>query len=183
MSYTIVGMFPKDSQAENATNKLSDAGFTAEDYHISKFFRKDVFGTNDYFADNHPHFHFEEEEKASGFWNWLFGDEEHTKQEYSYAATKNNVVTVFADTLENAEKAKNILNSEGAINVHSEAKNQVAHQTTTPESKYEINEAEQARIINKAKNNLHFTNDRSFNISRKGMDNDMDSQGEKAVSL
>ncbi|MGS0747409.1 hypothetical protein [Halpernia sp. GG3] len=183
MSYTIVGMFPKHDQAENATDKLSDAGFTSEDFHISKFARKGVTEENDYSADDHPHFHFHEEEKTTGFWNWLFGDEEHSKKKYSYAATKNNVVTVFADTMENAEKAKNILNNEGAINVNNETKNYVANQTSLGESKYKVDEAEQARIINKAKNNLYFTDERSYSVGHEGMDNDMDSQGGKDISV
>ena len=185
MSYTIVGMFPKHIQAENATEKLSDAGFTTEDYHISKFSRKGAVETNDYSADDHPHFHFEEEEKTSGFWNWLFGDEDHAKKKYSYAATKNNVVTVFADNLENAEKAKNILDNEGAINVHNETKNYIANQEEMPKSKYEVNEAEQARIINKAKNNLYFTDERRYVIQNHdiGMHDDMDSQGHNTGPL
>ena len=185
MSYTIVGLFPKQDQAENATQKLTNAGFTTEDYHISKFSRKGALDENDYSADDHPHFHFEEEEKTSGFWNWLFGDEEHTKKKYSYAATKNNVVTVFSDTLENAEKAKNILNNEGAINVHKETKNYVGNQKDVPNSKYEINEQEQARIINKAKNNLYFTDERRYEIQNHdiGMHDDMDSQGHNTGPL
>lgn len=178
MSYTIIGMFPEHDQAENATQKLSNEGFTTEDYHISKFSRSGAPEALDYSADDHPHFHFDEEEKTSGFWNWLFGDEGHAKKKYSYAATKNNVVTVFADNLENAEKAKTILNNEGAINVHNETKNYVANQEAMPASKYDVNEDEQARIISKAKNNLYFTNERNYSVSRReGMDNDMDSQG------
>ncbi|SFH94836.1 hypothetical protein [Halpernia frigidisoli] len=179
MSYTIVGMFPKNEQAESATEKLTNLGFTTEDYHVSKFNRNGTLEENDYSADDHPHFHFEEEEKTSGFWNWLFGDEENTKKKYSYAATKNNVVTVFADTLENAEKAKTILNDEGAINIHNESKNYVANQKESSASNYKIDEDEQAKIISKAKNNLYFTDERRYVIQNHdiGMRDDMDSQG------
>ena len=185
MSYTIVGMFPQHTQAENATEKLSDAGFTTEDYHISKFSRKGATEANDYTADDHPHFHFDEEEKTTGFWNWLFGDDDHAKKKYSYAATKNNVVTVFADTMENAEKAKDILNNEGAINVHNETKNYVANQSSMKDSTYKIDEAEQARIISKAKNNLYFTGERRYEIQNHdiGMHDDMDSQGHNTGPL
>jgi hypothetical protein len=185
MSYTIVGMFPKHNQAENATHKLRDSGFTSEDYHISKFSRKGSILDNDYSADDHPHFHYDEEEKTSGFWNWLFGDEEHSKKKYSYAATRNNVVTVFADNMENAEKAKNILNNEGAINVHKESKNYLANQPSIKDSNYKIDEAEQARIINKAKNNLYFTDERRYEIQNHdiGMHDDMDSQGHNTSPL
>ncbi|WP_417431440.1 hypothetical protein [Halpernia sp.] len=183
MSYTIVGMFPKHEKAENALAKLNEEGFTSEDYHISKFSRNGDLDAEDYSADDHPHFHYNEDEKTSGFWNWLFGDEEHSKKKYSYAATKNNIVTVFADTLENAEKAKNILNNEGAINVHNETKDYMMRNSGENKSKYELSENERARIINKAKNNLYFTNERSYTVKNEGMDNDMDSQGSKDTAL
>ena len=185
MSYTIIGMFPKHEQAENVTEKLKTEGFTSEDIHISKFSRKGAVAESDYSADDHPHFNFNEEEKTSGFWNWLFGDEEHSKKKYSYAATKNNVVTVFADTKENAEKAKSILNEEGAINVHNETKNYIANQELISHSNYEIDAQEQAKILNKAKNNLYFTAERRYEIQNHdiGMHDDMDSQGHNTGPL
>ncbi|SEG37051.1 hypothetical protein SAMN05421847_2078 [Halpernia humi] len=183
MSYTIVGLFPEHKQAELAAEKLSNEGFSSEDYHISKFSTNIADEAKDYSADDHPHFHFHESEKTTGFWNWLFGDEEHAKKKYSFAGSKNNIVTVFADNLENAEKARNILNEQGAINVHDETKEYIAKMHPSAKAKYEIDEAERARIINKAKNNLYFTNERSYTIKHEGMDSDMDSQGSKDVSV
>lgn len=182
MSYTIVGMFPEYKQAENAAEKLNNEGFSSEDYHISKF-KRSVDEAKDYSADDHPHFHFEEEEKTTRFWNWLFGDEDYSKKKYSYVGSKNNVLTVFADTIQNAERAKNILNEKGTINVHKESKDYISSQHADEHSNYEIDESERARIIAKAKNNLYFTNERNYSVGHEGMDNDMDSQGGKDGSV
>lgn len=176
MSYTIVGMFPENVQAENATNKLSDAGFSTEDYSYSKYSHiKDV-NTAD---AQYDHYDYEEDEKTSGFWDWLFGgdDEVEHRRRYSYAGSKNNIVTVFAENMEQAEKARLILDEQGAINVHDESRDYVAKKYSTEGKSTNLDEAERARIISKAKNNLYFTDSRSYSVRSQGMDNDMDSQG------
>lgn len=179
MAYIIIGMFPEHQQAYDASKSLEKHGFSSEDVHISKFSRKNQISENDYSVDDHPHFKYHEEEKTTGFWNWLFGDDEHTKRKYSYAATKNNIVTVFAEDLSQAESAREILNDAGAINVHDESKVFLKNQKALPNPSTEIDPREQARIINKAKNNLYFTGERRYEIQNhdKGMRDDMDSQG------
>lgn len=176
MSYTIVGMFPENEQAENALHKLSDAGFSTEDYLYSKYSHtKDVKNVN---GVGYDHYDYDEDEKTSGFWNWLFGeDEQENKRKYSYAGSKNNIVTVYAENLEKAEKAKTVLDDNGAINVHDESRDYLKGKYNTENSGTEINEAERARIISKAKNNLYFSENRSYSVRTQGMDNDMDSQG------
>lgn len=159
MSYTIVGMFPTNKDADNASNKLDSAGFTKEDYRISRN-PEDKHADHEYAASH-----------KTGFWDWLFGENESDKERYNYAATKSNLVTVYTDDLDRAEKARDILNEQGALNVTDFTKDRY----TTGN---ELTTEERARIINKAKNNLYFTEEvDERNSPHHGMRTDMDSQG------
>ena len=76
MSYTVVGMFPTTEAAEKASSKLASAGFGKEDYQISRYST-----TGEYTEGSE----FDEDENTSGFWNWLFGDNNNDRKKYSYA--------------------------------------------------------------------------------------------------
>ena len=166
MSYTIVGMFPTNEEADKASNKLDNAGFAKEDYRVSRYST-----SGDYEADEE--YDYEEDEKTTGFWNWLFGDDEAEKQKYSYAGTKSNLVTVYTDDLNRAEEAREIMDNQGAINVTDFTEGRFTKEN-------ELNSQERARIINKAKNDLYFTEDtRTYNLSSRGMTSDMDSMGNR----
>ncbi|WP_156831987.1 hypothetical protein [Kaistella palustris] len=165
MSYTIVGMFPTPEEADKASDKLDSAGFKKEDYHVSRHNT-----TGEY--DAAKGYDYEEDKKTGEFWNWLFGDDEDDKNRYSYAGTKSNLVTVYTDDLDRAEKARDIMNDQGAINVNDFTKDRY-------ESNTKVSAEEKARIIAKAKNNLYFTEEtRNYKTRPRGMDSDMDSQGD-----
>ena len=78
MAYTIVGMFPTTEDADKASNKLDSAGFEKEDYKVSHY------ATTGNYDKSSSNYHYKEDEKTSSFWNWLFGDDEHEKNKYSY---------------------------------------------------------------------------------------------------
>ncbi|UJF29257.1 hypothetical protein L0B70_10450 [Kaistella sp. 97-N-M2] len=169
MSYTIVGMFPTNEDADKASDKLDSAGFAKEDYNVSRY------STTGNIGDS-KNYDYEEDEKTTGFWNWLFGEDEHEKKKYSYAGSKSNMVTVYTDDLERAEKARSIMNDQGAINVNDFTKDRYGNNHSTSTTT-DLSADERARIINKAKNNLYFTNEnRTYNMRPEGMDSDMDSQ-------
>lgn len=171
MSYTIVGMFPDTKMADDASNKLDSAGFEKEDYTISRY--KTV-GEYDANGD----YEYEEDEKTTGFWNWLFGENESERKKYSYAGTKSNLVTVYTNDLDRAEKARDIMNNQGAINVNDFAGQNEPHEEFTSTESNTLSATERARIINKAKNDLYFSNDyRTYNVRSRGMTSDMDSMG------
>lgn len=171
MAYTVVGMFPTNNDADNAADQLDRSGFAKEDYSVSKY------STTGVYDKNSSNYHFEEDEKTGGFWNWLFGEDEQEKNKYSYAGTKSNLVTVYADDLDRAEKARDIMNDQGAINVNEFTKDRYKTDENTTKST-DISEQQRARIISKAKNNLYFTEEQRFyNVKDEGMENDMDSQG------
>ena len=172
MSYTIVGMFPTTEAADKASHKLDNAGFEKEDYKVSRYST-----TGDY--DPEFGYDYEEDEKTTGFWDWLFGDDDSSKNKYSYAATKSNLVTVYTDDADRAERAREILNEEGALDVNDFTKDR--YTTEEFSSPYNnLTSDERARIINKAKNNLYLTDDyRTYNLRNRGMTNEMDSLGSR----
>lgn len=171
MSYTIVGMFPNNEDADQVANQLDRAGFPKEDYKVSRY---STTGTEDKTSSNYQ---FKEDEKTTGFWNWLFGDNEDDRNKYSFAGTKSNIVTVYTDDMDRAEKAREIMNDEGAINVNEFTKERYPE---TSSASTDLTEKERARIISKAKNNLYFTDgDRFYDTASDGMESDMDSEGSR----
>ena len=170
MSYTIVGMFPTSEAADKASNKLDNAGFDKEDYKVSRYST-----TGNY--NQEAGYDYDEDEKTSGFWNWLFGEDDSSRKKYSYAATKSNLVTVYTDDAERAEKAREILNEEGALDVNDFTKDRyTTEELSSPDNN--LTSDEHARIIAKAKNNLYLTDDnRMYSLRDRGMSSDMDSLG------
>lgn len=172
MSYTIVGMFPTNEDADKASNKLDNAGFAKEDYRVSRY---STSGNHETDAE----YDYEEDEKTTGFWNWLFGDDETEKQKYSYAGTKSNLVTVYTEDLDRAEEARDIMNEQGAVNVTEFTKDRYNNEEfVSPDNN--LTADERARIINKAKNDLYFTEDtRTYSLTNRGMTSEMDSMGNR----
>lgn len=171
MAYTIVGMFPTNQDADQASNELDNAGFDKKDYIVSRYSTSGEVTTG-------TGFNYEEDEKTSGFWNWLFGEDEEEKKRHSYAGSRSNVVTVYTDDLNRAEKARDIMNKEGAINVNEFTKDRFAKAQNSAST--EISPSEHARIIAKAKNNLYLTDEsRTYKFTGEGMSSDMDSQGNR----
>lgn len=168
MSYTVVGMFPTTEAAEKASGKLASAGFAKEDYQISRYST-----TGEYTEGSE----FEEDEKTTGFWNWLFGDNDNDRKKYSYAGSKSNIVTVYTNTSDRAEKARDIMNDQGALNVNDVTRDRyMGEEFTSPDNN--MTEDERARIIAKAKNDLYMAGDnRSYTFRGRGMSTDMDSMG------
>ena len=112
----------------------------------------------------------------SGFWNWLFGDDDNSRKKYSYAGTKSNILTVYTDYAAQAEKARDIMNKQGALDVNDVTKDRYARANNSSEDN--LSEEERARIINKAKNSLYLTSDtRNYSFRSRGMTNEMDSLG------
>ncbi|MDP2454764.1 MULTISPECIES: hypothetical protein [unclassified Kaistella] len=169
MSYTIVGMFPKNEDLSKVSEQLNNAGFPKEDYTVSRY---STAGINEKTSGDSK---LEAHEKTSGFWNWLFGDDEEEKNKYSYASSKSHIVTVYTDDMERAEKARKIMNDKGAINVNEFTKERYPEPTAKHN---DLTEAQYARIISKAKNNLYFTDGtRFYDTASDGMESDMDSEG------
>lgn len=175
MAYTVVGLFPNNEMANTASNKLDNAGFEKENYSVSNYRN-----TGDYSSDATRDYEYEEDEKTTGFWDWLFGEDETEKRKYSYAGTKSNVVTVYTDDLDRAERAREIMNNNGAIDVNDASKDYISDESEEfiSSSNNSITETERARILNKARNDIYMSpSERTYSWKRRGMTSDMDSMG------
>lgn len=172
MSYTVVGLFPDHQAAERASERLATSGFPKEDYSVSRYTSRGEYqGTEDY----------EEDERTSGFWGWLFGDNDADRKHYSNAASKSNVVTVYTDDVDRAEKARDIMNDNGAIDVSDFNKARYNSEEYVAPDNNKLTETERARIINKARNDLYFIDsERTYSPRHaSGMTDEMDSLGNK----
>jgi len=142
MSYIVVGLFPTQLEADQVLLKLENAGYN--DYNLSHSHQEIVQKVDI--------------EKKNGFWNWLFDDNHIDKARFTYASIDHNTITVHLQTEQDAHFVKDILDSNGAVNVEEKTQDYIAENYA--EHDYVISESKNAKIIAKARNNLFFTNDR-----------------------
>lgn len=114
MAYTVIGMFQNKRNAQEASKKLIAAGFAQGHIDMSPHNATgEVEHTGRYYD-------YDEDDNTTGFWDWLFGSDDthaHDRKRYSYAASKSEVITVSAKSKEEAERAAEIMNHAGALDV------------------------------------------------------------------
>lgn len=118
MSYTVVGLFPDHEKAVDASKRLSNAGFPADSYNVSKYKVSNDETVSE--ADDVDSYDYEEDQDTRSFWDKLFGtgdDAEYNRKAYGHASSKSNVVTVYTEDKVRAEEASQIMDDAGAINV------------------------------------------------------------------
>jgi hypothetical protein len=142
MSYIVVGLFPTQLEADKVLLKLENAGYN--DYNLSHSHQEIVQKVDI--------------DKKNGFWNWLFDDNHIDKARFIYASIDHNTITVHLQTEQDAHIVRDILDSNGAVNVEEKTQDYIAENYA--EHDYVISESKNAKIIAKARNNLFFTNDR-----------------------
>lgn len=142
MSYIVVGLFPTQLEADKVLLKLENAGYN--DYNLSHSHQEIVQKVDI--------------DKKNGFWNWLFDDNHIDKARFTYASIDHNTITVHLQTEQDAHIVRDILDSNGAVNVEEKTQDYIAENYA--EHDYVISESKNAKIIAKARNNLFFTNDR-----------------------
>lgn len=141
MPYTVFGIFTNKKEHSNVIEKLEDAGLY--DYTVSHYEKT----TLDNVEDN----------AKKGFWHWLFDNNDLEEDRYQYASVGSDTITVYTDTEEDANAAKNILDENGAIDIEEKTRDYISGKYKDVDSGYPISESKRARIIAKAKNNLYFT--------------------------
>ena len=115
MAQTVVGMFDNASEAEQAVQKLTSKGFTRDMIDVSN---RGISGSSN--VDTHDH---EEESGITRFFKSLFSsDDDDDREKYIHVARKSNsIVTVHAQTSDQAEEAADILDDCGAVDVDEKA--------------------------------------------------------------
>ena len=118
MASTVVGFFDTNDEAQNAVEQLIDKGFDRSDIDVSDS-NNAALPTSDTDNDN------DGKEKESGvtrFFKNLFGSDDDEADRYSNVGSKMGaIVTVHTDTTEEAEKAADILDDYGAVDVDAKA--------------------------------------------------------------
>jgi len=104
MTKTIVAIYNNKEQAQNAKEQLLKEGFAGSDIDVSA-------GRSN--AENT----YEEESGISRFFKNLFGDSDDRSERYSRVAAQGYVVTVYTHSNEDAQRASNLLDQYGAIDV------------------------------------------------------------------
>jgi stress response protein YsnF len=119
MSKTVVALFNNSNEAQQAIDTLIDEGFDRTSVDLSNSnsntsYSNDSTGYNDSNRDTN-------ESGISRFFNSLFGDNDEADK-YSKVAQRNScVVTVHATSSEEAQRAADILDASGAMDVNEKA--------------------------------------------------------------
>lgn len=109
MNYTIVGFFNEKEEAQKAEKQLMSGGFANNQVDLSPFKTQGEYTNADY--------DYKEDDNTSGFWSWLFDDNDDNRERHSRVAARTNVVTVYAKDKEGAKNAASILDNYGALDV------------------------------------------------------------------
>ena len=111
MNYTVVGFFNEKDEAQKASQKLTNDGFEKNQVDVSPFRTEGDYKENDY--------EYKEEENTTGFWNWLFGDDDdnEVRDRHSRVGARTHVVSVYANDESKAKKAATVLDNCGALDV------------------------------------------------------------------
>ena len=104
MNKTVVAIFNSAGEAQDAADHLSARGFSRD--HI------DVFSGRNSTVEEH-----DGESGISRFFKNLFGSDDDKRERYSKVAKRGYVVTVYADSEEEAEQAAELLDNYGAIDI------------------------------------------------------------------
>ncbi|WP_207426226.1 YsnF/AvaK domain-containing protein [Pedobacter sp. SYSU D00535] len=108
MSQTVIGIFDSTNQAQDAVEKLIARGFTRERIDISQR------------GDSHDVDNQEDSDWASsisGFFSNLFGNDNDEARNYAEVARRGSTITVYAENRSEAERAAEILDQAGAVDV------------------------------------------------------------------
>jgi len=126
---TVVGLFNKSSDAQDAVQRLLSNGFTNSNVDVSLGSYQNTGSSNtDFRLDNDRDEH---ESGVARFFKNLFGDDDNDADKYSRAASRGrSIVTVHAMSKDDAERAADILDDAGAIDVDKDA-DDYNYRTTT----------------------------------------------------
>lgn len=116
MTHTVVGIFDNQEDARDAMKELVDAGFIQKDIDFSK--RKNV---NDTAAVKAARDDESIGDQISNFFGNLFTDDDTVNNYSTVARETEAILTVMADSDERAEKAADIMDDKGAVNVNERA--------------------------------------------------------------
>lgn len=121
---TVVGIFDTADEAQDAVNELKNNGFNSNDIDVSynndTAYSNNTDRSNDKLSDDYSNStrHEEKGSAVGNFFRNLFGEDDDEANRYSRVASKAGcVVTVHAESAEDAQTASDLLDEYGAMNV------------------------------------------------------------------
>lgn len=118
MAQTVVGMFESSSKAQEAVQELVQTGITRDRIDVSSGNSGSSYSSASTGADNDEH----HESGISKFFKSLFGSDEDDADKYTrVASSAQSIVTVHAQSSDEAERVADILDDNGAVDVDEHA--------------------------------------------------------------
>ena len=116
MAQTVIGMFDNATEAQQAVQELLDKGFTQSNIDISN---QNTAGTASSTTDTSRE---DDNDGIGGFFKSLFSDDDDYADRYSHVARRSgSIVTVHVQSSDEAERAADILDDNGAVDVNERA--------------------------------------------------------------
>ncbi|QHT68527.1 YsnF/AvaK domain-containing protein [Rhodocytophaga rosea] len=131
MAQTVIGIFDNESEARRAVDNLVERGFTRNSIDIADRSSSNYTSSDsDYTSRKH-----DDDDSIGGFFRSLFGSSDESDK-YSRVASRGCVVTVHAQSSDEAERAADILDEYGAVNVDERASQFGNYSNTTSSSNF-----------------------------------------------
>jgi len=108
MAHTVIGVFDNATEAQKAVDELVDKGFSRSSIDLSA-------QTGDY--SNSDLDDSDDDSSVGGFFSSLFGSDDDDARRHTRVASRGSVVTVHAQSDDEAEQAADILDDNGAVDV------------------------------------------------------------------
>ena len=128
MAQTVIGIFDDASEAQTAIQELMEAGFSRNNIDLSTQNSSNTNASADYQTNNDGHR--EKEGGIMGFFASLFGNDDDDRDRYSTVGERHSILTVHAQSEDEAERAADILDDAGAIDVNERAEQYRSGMTT-----------------------------------------------------
>lgn len=110
MAQTVIGIFDNESEAQNAIQHLVSNGFTRSNIDLSSGSANASTSTS---ASSSKH----DDDSIGGFFRSLFGSDNDDADRYTTVGRRSCIVTVHAQSSSEAERAADILDDFGAVDV------------------------------------------------------------------
>lgn len=132
MAFTVIGLFDEAGEAQQAVEQLVENGFSRTSIDLSASTASDLDSDGTLFPDRHTNTSGTRTEELvddtkdvgtgiGGFFSSLFGDDDEDKKRYTQVADQRSLVTVHVSTEEEAERAADVLDDNGAVDVKERA--------------------------------------------------------------
>lgn len=117
MAQTVIGMFESSSKAQEAVQELVDAGIKRDKIDVSA-----NSSANSSYSSSSVSGNDDNESGVSKFFKSLFGDNDDDADKYTHVASRSqSIVTVHAQSGDEAERVADILDDNGAVDVDEHA--------------------------------------------------------------